>query len=267
MKPVTGMSFSLAVSLCAACSNDSKNSPSAKAKVSVASAEVGDMTVELLTDDKLQTGLTPIYVKVATADGKAITDASVTFVPMMTMSSGMQHSAPVIGNPSYETDGLYHGNVVFQMASSDIDTWSATVGINETDADTNEATFANLNVSDSGRAQVFTYTDSVTSVATKYVSSLNFTNSPQVGLNPIIFTLHQMQDATTFSPIEDAALVVDPQMPSMGHGSPGSVNPTGTSLGCYEGKVSFSMAGTWETTVSVSQAGVSLGTPKFTTTF
>ena len=267
MKLVTGMSFVVVVSLFAACSNDTKNSPTAKTKVSVASAEAGDATVELLTDDKLQTGLTPIYVKITTADGKAITDANVTFVPMMTMSSGMQHSAPVIGNPSYETDGYYHGNVVFQMASSDVDIWSATVRINETDADTNEAIFANLSVSDSGRAQVFTYTDSATSVATKYVSSLNLTNSPQVGLNPVIFTLHQMQSMTTFEPIEDATLVVDPQMPSMGHGSPGSVNPTATSLGCYEGKVSFSMAGTWETTVSVSQAGVSLGAPKFTTTF
>lgn len=90
---------------------------------------------------------------------------------------------------------------------------------------------------------------------------------PKIGLNPIVFTLHKMQDMMTFVPVDDATLVFDPEMPSMGHGSSGSVNPTATSLGRYEGQLSFSMAGTWDTTVTVSQAGVTLGTPMFTTTF
>ncbi len=267
MKPGARILPIVAVSLLAACSNNSNNSPTVTSKVSLGTAMAGDMTVELLTDNKLETGLTPIYIKVTGADGKAVTDASVTFVPLMTMSSGMKHSAPVIGNPTIDTDNLYHGYVVFQMASSDMDVWSATVGINDSDAETNDASFSNLSVSDSGRAQVFTYTDPTTSVATNYVSSLNFTGSPQIGLNPIVFTLHQMQDMMTFLPIDDATLVLNPQMPSMGHGSPGSVNPTATTLGRYEGQLSFSMAGTWVTTVTISQAGITLGTPTFTTTF
>jgi hypothetical protein len=267
MKAVASILSIATVSLFAACSNNPNNTPVAKAKTNLGTATAGDLTVELLTDDKLETGLTPIYIKVTAADGRAVTDANVTFVPLMSMSSGTKHSAPVIGKPAIDTDNLYHGSVVFQMASSDMGTWSATVGINDSDAETNDASFADLSVSDSGRAQVFTYTDSTTLAAIKYVSSLNFTSSPKVGLNPIVFTLHKMQDMMTFQPIDDATIGLDPQMPSMGHGSPGSVDPTVTSLGRYDGQLSFSMAGTWDTTVTVSQGSVALGTPKFTTTF
>ena len=47
-----------------------------------------------------------------------------------------------------------------------------------------------------------------------------------IGLNPVVVTLHESTDmGMTFTPVNDAAIALDPQMPSMGHGSPGSVNP------------------------------------------
>jgi hypothetical protein len=128
--------------------------------------------------------------------------------------------------------------------------------------------FDHLTVADTGRAKSFTVTDPATSSTTKYLASLNFKAAPKVGLNPIIVTLHRMQDMMTFAPVDDAAFALDPQMPSMGHGSPGSVNPTLTSSGRYEGQLSFSMAGDWETTVTVTtRAGAPLGTVKFMTSF
>jgi hypothetical protein len=89
----------------------------------------------------------------------------------------------------------------------------------------------------------------------------------QVGLNPIVFTLHQMQDMMTFVSVDDATLALDPEMPSLGHGAPGSIAPTFTSPGRYQGSLSFSMAGPWEITVTVSEAAAFLGAPVFTTTF
>jgi hypothetical protein len=56
-------------------------------------------------------------------------------------------------------------------------------------------------------------------------------------------------------------------MPSMGHGSPGSVDPAHTALGRYAGQLSFSMPGDWETTLTVSRGGAVLGAPKFATRF
>ena len=131
-----------------------------------------------------------------------------------------------------------------------------------------DATFSDLTVADTGRAKSFTFTDPSTSVAAKYLLSLNFKVAPKVGLNPVVVTLHRMQDMMTFVPVDDAAITLDPQMPSMGHGSPGSVNPTLTSLGRHEGQLSFSMAGDWETTISVSKStGEALGSVTIATSF
>ncbi len=245
-----------------ACGSDSKSvSPT---RVSVATETSGDVSVELLTDEVLGTGLTPVYLAVTTAGGQPITDAAVSFVPMMAMTTGMNHSAPVIAPPALE-GGVYHCDVVFQMPTGTAGSWSATVGVTRPDAATVELTFASLAIADLGRAKPFLYTDPDTQKGTKYVTSLNFVDAPVVGLNPVIVTLHWMESATSFPAVDDATITLDPQMPSMGHGSPGSVDPTPTSLGRYEGKLSFSMAGTWETTVTLRRGGVIIGAPAFTT--
>jgi hypothetical protein len=266
MQSIARFLFAVLAFQIVACGSSGSKSASAT-KASIATAPAGDLTVELLTDTALETGLTPIYVKVTTSGGQSVTDATVTFVPLMSMSGGMQHSAPVMDQPTIAPDDLYHGSVVFQMASTAMDSWSATVAVTQPGAAAVEVKFEALNVADSGRAKVFTYTDPVSAVASKYVSSLNFVDSPQVGLNPIVFTLHQMQDMMTFVSVDDATLALDPEMPSMGHGSPGSIAPTLTAPGRYQGSLSFSMAGPWETTVTVSEAAVVLGALVFTTTF
>jgi hypothetical protein len=76
-----------------------------------------------------------------------------------------------------------------------------------------------------------------------------------------------MQDMMIVVSVYDATLALDPEMPSMGHGSPGSIDPTLAAPGRYECSLSFSMADPWETAVAVSEAAVVLGVPVFTTTF
>jgi hypothetical protein len=251
------------------CGSSSTNTSSNDSldKVSVARAAAGDLIVELLTDKALQTGLTPIYLRIATTGGQAVTDASVTFLPTMWMSGVAEHNAPCIGQPTIASDGLYHGRVVFLMPSTSTGTWSATVDITQSGAATAVVTFPTLNVSVSADVSVFSRTDPISSVTERYVASLNFVTSPAVGLNPIIVTLHQTQDMLTFFPLDDATVVLDPQMPAMGHGSPGSVNPTLLASGLYQGELSFSMAGTWQTTLTINEGTTVLGTPIFATTF
>ena len=53
----------------------------------------------------------------------------------------------------------------------------------------------------------------------------------------------------------------------MGHGSPGSVQPTVTTEGRYQGELSFSMGGDWETTVTIKRGDVTIGTLKYRTDF
>lgn len=262
---VRQLSLVLVLSL-AACGGSS-TSTSTASKTSVATAQAGDLKLELLTDFRLEVGMTPVYVKVTTADGSLVKDATVTMTPLMAMST-TTHSAPVIGTPSLSDDEYYGCAVVFSMPSNAMGTWSAKVTVQRPGAAAFDVTFPDLKVADTGRAKSFTYTDPTTSAATKYLLSLNFKAAPKVGLNPVVVTLHRMQDMMTFVPVDDAVIALDPQMPSMGHGSPGSVNPTLTSIGRYEGQLSFSMAGDWQTTLSVTRStGEALGAVTIATTF
>lgn len=263
-RTVTSLLLALGVAGCA--SNDPKPEPPMTLH---GSGTTATLFLEVLGSGPLETGMTPVYVRVKNAAGAAVTDASVTFNPVMTMPSqgGKQHSAPVIGAPTHVGEGLYRCDVVFQMASMGSDTWAAVVGVTPSGGTEEVATITPIAVADSGRAKVFTHTDPDTLVQTRYIASLNFPSGPTVGLNPVAVTLHYMKDLMTFPPIDDATIALDPQMPSMGHGSPGSVAPTLTaSSGVYEGLLSFSMAGPWETTITFTR-GVVVGAPVFSTTF
>jgi YtkA-like len=244
----------------AGCGSDPQDTSTPK--TSVATASAGDLTVELLTDDQLETGWTPIYLEVTTPAGQLVTDAAVTFTPMMTMTGGMSHSAPVVGTPTPGDDGLYRNAVVFQMAG----TWSATVTIARPGAAAVQADFPSLAVVSTGCAKTFSYTDPNTSAVTKYVASMDLMGKAKVGSNPAVFTLHRMQDMMTFVPVDDATLTVHPWMTSMNHGSADS-SPAFTSPGVYQGDVAFSMPGDWDTTVTVARAGVTIGAPKFALSF
>src|SRR5690606_7344415 len=46
-------------------------------------------------------------------------------------------------------------------------------------------------------------------------------------------------------PLGDARLHIEPEMPSMGHGSPGNEHPAHITGDRYRGKVNFTMAGSW----------------------
>lgn len=265
MKSVAKALLTIALAMLSGCSSATVAAPITK-RVLVSETTAGTKNIELFTDTRLETGLVPLYLKVTDSDGNAVSNANVTFTPMMTMANGKSHSCPLIEVPFLdEDDGLFHTAAVFQMASSEMGEWSASVTI-ESDLD-ETGTFQKLQVAESGRAQTFAYTDPTTAAVHRYVSSLNFVEAPRVGLNPVVFTLHEMLDMTTFAPVDDAEPSLDPQMPAMGHGSPGSVDPTPTSMGRYAGRLSFSMQGTWETSVTIVSNGIELGAPKFTTTF
>lgn len=246
----------------AACGGSSTPAPTQRTSVAVAQA--GDLRVELLTDSRLEVGMTPLYVKVTNASGAAVNDAAITMAPLMRMGDGKQHAAPTIVSSELWDGSLYGCAVVFSMPSSAMDSWDMKVTVQRPPAAAVDALFPNLTVADTGRAKSFVSTDGA---GQKYVLSLNFTSPPAVGVNPVVVTLHRMADMMNFVPVDDAAIALDPQMPSMGHGSSGSVNPTLTSLGRYSGKLSFNMPGDWETKITLTRGGQPLGSATVKTSF
>jgi hypothetical protein len=261
-RSLTRLAVLSALTLLAACGSDA--APAAT-RSSIATAPAADLTVELLADGPLGTGLNAIYLKVTDAAGSPVTDATVSFVPLMTMPGPpvMTHRCPVMGAPTVGADGLYRTSVVFQMASGMMGTWSAVVGVTRPGGALKEASFASLAVADTGHARTF-----VNSMV-KYVVSLDYPTAPAVGLNPVVVTLHSTMDmGMSFMPVSDATIVAVPWMTSMSHGSTGNVNPALVSNGRYQGTLAFSMAGTWDITLTLTRPLVDpLASVVFTTTF
>ena len=63
--------------------------------------------------------------------------------------------------------------------------------------------------------------------------------------------------------VDDLVISVTTEMPSMGHGSAGSVNPVRGEDGLYRGTVVFSMAGDWVMQLSVLADDATLGSFEF----
>lgn len=262
--------FALALAL-AAC-GPAQQPPPPATQASLATTQAGGLGFELRSDTAgLGVGLTPVYVKVTRADtGAAVAGADVEVKPMMTMADGHQHGAPVISPKAAEVEaGLYRTELVFTMAGgAGAGSWSLAVGATPAGEAKVAANFDAVAVSETQRVRSFSVTDpAMPAMPMKFFVSFNLAAAPKVGLNPVTVTVHQMKDMMTFEPVTDAVLGVTPEMPSMGHGSSGSEAPMHTAAGCYGGKVSFSMAGDWRTTVDVRRAGELLGTVAFDTSF
>lgn len=265
------LAAALAVAGCASDSNSTTSPDAGRTPLVSATTADGQLSVTLLADRPLETGLMPLDVQVLTSTGAAVADADVTFEPMMTMSGSTSHGCPV-GKPVAAGAGLYHGTVVFNMGSSAMGSWSAKVGVTRPGHARVEALFPTLTVSDHGRVQRFVDFDAETSTTTRYVASIRFPSRQIVGQNAVQVTLHRMAGMMSFPAVDDATLHVSSWMESMGHGGAGDVDPVLATSGVYEGKLGFQMAGDWKTTVTfrrpASAGGTRpLGTAVFDTSF
>lgn len=79
---------------------------------------------------------------------------------------------------------------------------------------------------------------------------------PKIGLNDFEITLHTKINADSFPAINHYTVEIEPEMVSMGHGSPNNVNPLLTANGHYAGKVNFTMSGDWRIHVKLRKDGV-----------
>lgn len=203
----------------------------------------GTHTVELYTEKgNFLTGYNLVSVKIKNADGSYVDNASISWAPLMHMTS-MSHSCPVsaIAKKSGATY-TYNGYIVFTMASNATEYWEVAVdySINGTDytvTDTIIVTEAPKRV-----IQSFKGIDNV-----KYILALVEPKSPIVGINDMKAVLYKMETMTSFVPVSGFKVLIDPRMPSMGnHGSPNNVNLTQGSDEFYYGKLSLTMTGYWK---------------------
>ena len=225
------------------------------------------LQVQLFSNETFFVGINEVYYRLtAEAGNTIITSAEITQSPVMFMAD-MNHSCPYT-NPgtSANDDNLFECEIVFIMGSGTTDTvdiWNNTVSIHNISANTDhQVVFSNLTVLETYMKKKLTYTD-VDSNQVIYLVTLSGLTEPQVGVNDFILTVNQKETMMSFPPVNDLLITINPQMPDMGHGSSGNVDPVFSENGKYEGKVAFNMTGYWTVDFSFSRDGVELGTIQY----
>lgn len=225
----------------------------------LALASSGAVSVELLTFGPLAVGQNRVFYRV-THDGAPVARAELLQQPVMQMPS-MKHACPLV-NPEHapNTEGLQEGVIIFTMASTEMEQWTLKLKVT-LEGVTEVVDFGTLSVADSATKKVVVGTRDGKAI----MLSFAYPDAPHVGSNPVVVSAHQAKDTMMmeFVTVDDLVFTITPEMPSMGHGAAGSVNPVRGSDGLYRGSVVFSMAGDWVVHLGVAANDAALGTYDF----
>lgn len=212
--------------------------------------------VELWAKEALFTGYNQLFVALKdSVNNNLIVEADVNFHPLMTMMGGMQHGCPEEDPQHDAVNKLFPGAMVFIMPTSDMGTWELAIDVvNEQNGKSGVAEFEII-VTDPPSPMLKSF---LTPEEDKYFMSYLFPESPKVGVNDFTVVANEMASMMDFPGVEDLTIVLTPEMPSMGHGSPNNVNPVHEEAGHYNGKVNFTMTGDWRLNLEVWKGEVLL---------
>ena len=192
---------------------------------------------------KFQQGYNKIFFQIKNLDGSLVTNATANWKPLMHMTS-MQHACPYSSvSKSVNSNSLYEGFIVFQMAGNSTEYWDLTI----------EYTINNITYTATERIDVeavtkknvlsFKGSDNVS-----YVLAMVAPSNPKVATNDMEAMLFKKETMMSYPVVNNYTIKIDPRMTSMGnHGSPNNVDLKQTSLnGSYFGKLSLTMTGYWK---------------------
>lgn len=199
------------------------------------------LRIALFSDATLQTGYERLYVALFdSASGNRISEAAVALTPVMDMGT-MVHSAPVENPASTNAVNQYFpGAAVFTMPGNS-EEWSVQVTVLR-DGNTSMVSIP-VSVVASSPARVKSFVSGADGAS--YFVALLQPRNPIVGINDLELAVFKKESMMSFPADSSMSIAVEPEMPSMGHGSPNNVNPTHAGSGHYKGKVNFTMTGSW----------------------
>jgi YtkA-like len=175
--------------------------------------------------------------------GSRIEDAHINLSPMMDMGS-MQHAAP-FENPASEeaTNHLYPCSIVFIMSSMG-GSWTVKVNVHNYVSGKEGFLTIPFTVAEPAKSTIKSFTSA--NDGSKYFVALIDPSFPKVGINDMEIAVYKKVSMMSFTADSSLSVVLTPEMPSMGHGSPNNVNPIHIGNGHYKGKVNFTMTGLWQ---------------------
>lgn len=243
------------------CEDDNTDDAVTDDLILIGTGEDKGLTLDFYAQQDLKVGLNKLYFELKNASESLVSEATITQKPIMYMES-MRHSCPVTGpDAQANEDGLFTSEVVFIMASGMMGQWDDTVRVTNEDQ-VHTFVFESLEVRETNMKKNLVFED-VDSNRVIYIVTLNGLEDPEVGVNDITVTVHQKVSMMSFPEVPGLSITLDPQMPDMGHGSNGNIDPVYTASGKYEGAVAFSMTGYWTLDIGFELDGVDLGSIQY----
>lgn len=192
----------------------------------------------------IYSGYTRLYVALFdSVSGTRIEDAHVELTPMMNMGM-MQHSAPYENPESAQAVGhLFPCSVVFIMSSM-AGSWTVDVNVHNHITGKEGAVTIPFIVAEPTKPTLHSFT--AAHDGGKYFVALIEPTAPKVGINDMEIAVYKKVSMMSFPADSSLSVILTPEMPTMGHGSPNNVNPVHVGNGHYKGKVNFTMTGLWK---------------------
>jgi hypothetical protein len=221
--------------------------------IATAMTEKQAFEISLYANDTLFEGYNSLFISVKSTSSKSlVTDATLALKPIMDMTD-TEHSAPYENPEGLANDeDLFEAAVVFIMPSSGMMGWTLDVNVKTEEKD-ETAVLEIPKVRSLDEARKFNLISPLDD--TKYFVSLVEPMDLEVGINNCEFTVHYKENMMSFPPAEDLTIEIEPEMPSMDHGSPNNVHPVHTADGHYVGKVNFTMTGWWRIHMVIKKGG------------
>lgn len=206
-----------------------------------ASAKVQVYTKET----SITTGFTKLYIALYdSATGNRIEDAHIQLTPMMDMGT-MMHSSPY-ENPVSEqaVNHLFPCSVTFIMSSMG-GTWTLKIQVHNHMNDKVGVLTIPVTVNEPVKSKQKSFT-AAHNGAKYFISLIEPTAaSSKVGINDMEIAIYKKASMMNWPADSSLSVILTPEMPTMGHGSPNNVNPVHIGNGHYKGKVNFTMTGFW----------------------
>jgi hypothetical protein len=196
---------------------------------------------EVYAQKALNTGYNNIYVVLFDSiSNQKIENAVVSFMPMMDMGS-MKHSAPAENPTTVDANKMYNGAVVFLMPSGTMGSWTLDIMV-QYNGKMGKLTVP-VNIATPSVSTLKSFISKVDNA--KYFVALLQPEVPKVGVNDLEIAIYKYKSMMAYPADSSLSVIVTPEMPTMGHGSPNNVNPVHIGRGHYKGKVNFTMTGLW----------------------
>lgn len=195
-------------------------------------------------------GYNKIYFEVKDSiSGVLITEnLDISFVPMMDMGM-MMHSCPTEPVEYMGDSKQYVGAAVYVMPST-AGVWTLNVSVSDTLNGVQGLASFEFEVVEPEEAKMVSFISDLDPEARYFISLIQPTD-PKVGENDFEIIINRRASMMDWPYEPYLNVEIEPEMPSMNHGSPNNVNPSHIGEGHYLGITNFTMTGWWRVNMLV----------------